>query len=434
MRTILFLVIASVATYAMLATSAPSSASSETAELQWYRGNTHTHTLWSDGNDFPEMVAAWYVDHGYHFLALSDHDILSRGERWMDVKAVRGRTQGKDPLVRYEKRFGSKWVEKRTLGDREQVRIRPLSDVREQFEKPGEFLMIEGEEISDSFHQKPIHINVLNVGKLIKKTRGTGVRDTIQNNILAVREESKRRGEPVIAHLNHPNFGWGVTAEDMAEATALTYFEVYNGHPSIRHQGDATHASDERAWDIANAIRLGDLKTRPIFGVATDDSHHYHGRGDATSGRGWIQVRAARLQPRALLEAMERGDFYASTGVTLSEVDWNSEKRTLAVKVKAEPGVKYKVRFIGTRESADRTGTPIVNANGVELRVTKRYGAEVGATLVTVDGDEATYALRGDELYVRAHVVSDRPHPNASFKGQVEEAWTQPVGWESRLR
>ena len=21
-----------------------------------YRGNTHTHSLWSDGNDFPEMI------------------------------------------------------------------------------------------------------------------------------------------------------------------------------------------------------------------------------------------------------------------------------------------------------------------------------------------------------------------------------------------
>lgn len=27
---------------------------------QWYKGNLHTHTLWSDGDDFPEMVADWY--------------------------------------------------------------------------------------------------------------------------------------------------------------------------------------------------------------------------------------------------------------------------------------------------------------------------------------------------------------------------------------
>src|SRR5688572_875734 len=27
---------------------------------QWYRGNLHAHTLWTDGDDYPEMVADWY--------------------------------------------------------------------------------------------------------------------------------------------------------------------------------------------------------------------------------------------------------------------------------------------------------------------------------------------------------------------------------------
>ena len=26
-------------------------------KISWYKGNTHTHSLWSDGNDFPEMIA-----------------------------------------------------------------------------------------------------------------------------------------------------------------------------------------------------------------------------------------------------------------------------------------------------------------------------------------------------------------------------------------
>lgn len=408
-------------------------AAGEQPALEWYRGNTHTHTLWSDGNDFPEMVAGWYADEGYHFLALSDHDILSRGERWMDVKAVRARTKGEDPITRYRQRFGEEWVETRKLEGREQVRIRPLSDVRKKLEKAGRFLMIEGEEISDSFHQKPIHINALNLGKVIKKRRGDGVKNTIQNNILAVQEEAKRRGEPVIAHLNHPNFGWGVTAEDMAYATALHYFEVYNGHPAIRHEGDATHASDERVWDIANAIRIGALKSRPIYGVATDDSHHYHGRGDATSGRGWIRVQAPELSAKELLLAMERGDFHASTGVSLDSHDFDAETRTLKVVVEAEPGVDYTIEFIGSLENADLAGKPIVNENGVELRVTRNYGAGVGVVLKRTQGTSATYTLTGRELYVRAHVVSSTPHPNASFKGQVEEAWTQPVGWRSRV-
>src|SRR3954451_9973397 len=70
---------------------------------RWYKGNLHTHSLWSDGDDFPEMIADWYKRQGYHFLALSDHNVLSEGERWLDVPA-----KGVRPLAlaRYRARFG----------------------------------------------------------------------------------------------------------------------------------------------------------------------------------------------------------------------------------------------------------------------------------------------------------------------------------------
>src|SRR5690606_33248974 len=40
----------------------------------WWKGNLHTHTLWSDADQFPEVSADWYHSHGYHFLQLSDHN------------------------------------------------------------------------------------------------------------------------------------------------------------------------------------------------------------------------------------------------------------------------------------------------------------------------------------------------------------------------
>ena len=68
-----------------------------------------------------------------------------------------------------------------------------------------------------------------------------------------------------------------VTAEDLAHVIEEKFFEVYNGHPGIRHLGDEDHPSDEKIWDIANTIRLEKLNAPPLFGVATDDSHNYHG-------------------------------------------------------------------------------------------------------------------------------------------------------------
>ena len=32
---------------------------------RWWKGNLHTHTLWSDGDDYPEMVLDWYKSRGY---------------------------------------------------------------------------------------------------------------------------------------------------------------------------------------------------------------------------------------------------------------------------------------------------------------------------------------------------------------------------------
>ena len=49
-----------------------------TPEPRWFKGNLHTHTLWSDGDDYPEMVLDWYRSRGWHFVAISDHNILSK--------------------------------------------------------------------------------------------------------------------------------------------------------------------------------------------------------------------------------------------------------------------------------------------------------------------------------------------------------------------
>ncbi len=44
---------------------------------EWLRGNTHCHTTRSDGDLSPEAVADWYAGHGYDFLSITDHRILT---------------------------------------------------------------------------------------------------------------------------------------------------------------------------------------------------------------------------------------------------------------------------------------------------------------------------------------------------------------------
>src|SRR5262247_1229387 len=86
-----------------------------TQEKRWYKGNTHTHTVNSDGDSTPDEVIRWYREHGYNFLVLSDHNYLTEVD---GLNAV----------------FGA----------------------------PGKFIVIRGEEVSDKFQEKPIHLNGLN--------------------------------------------------------------------------------------------------------------------------------------------------------------------------------------------------------------------------------------------------------------------------------
>ncbi|KAA0236909.1 MAG: hypothetical protein EDM74_10820, partial [Armatimonadetes bacterium] len=111
----------------------------------WWKGNLHTHTLWSDGDDYPEMVADWYKRNGYHFLALSDHNVLSVGEKWFDLSGTRGRGA---VLAQYIQRFGEDWVRTRVRNGKVEVRLRTLSEIKRLFEEPSRFLMIQSEEIS----------------------------------------------------------------------------------------------------------------------------------------------------------------------------------------------------------------------------------------------------------------------------------------------
>ena len=120
-------------------------------ELRWWKGNLHTHSLWSDGDEFPEMIADWYAQRGYHFLALTDHNVLSEGMKWMPVTEAVGRSDS-GILDRYRQRFGNAWVETRgEPGSTDhEVRLKPLDEFRYLLERRDEFILIPAEEISDS--------------------------------------------------------------------------------------------------------------------------------------------------------------------------------------------------------------------------------------------------------------------------------------------
>jgi len=408
------------------------------AAPRWWKGNLHTHTFWSDGDDFPEMVAEWYRTHGYHFLALSDHNVLSQGIRWDKARTLRAKA-GTDVVARYLERFGAAWVERRGVGDDVEIRLKPLDEFRALVEERGRFLLIPAEEITDKAEGVPVHINATNVLEALPPSGGRTVTEAINANLRAVRDQAERAGREILAHLNHPNYGYAVTAEDLAHAVLERHFEIHNGHPGVNQRGDALHPGVDRLWDIANTIRLVDLDAPPLFGVATDDSHSYHGKkGGSNPGRGWVMVRATHLTPEKIVAAIAAGDLYASSGVTLRDVAFDAAARRLVVEVEPDPGATYTVRFIGTCAGIDTAGTPIdPETLDPEVRKTlgrqrSRHSERIGEVLAEISGPRAEYTFTGRELYVRAVVTSSLPVADPSWDGQVQQAWTQPVGWTVR--
>ncbi|HIM22658.1 MAG TPA: histidinol-phosphatase, partial [Verrucomicrobia bacterium] len=123
------------------------------ADARWWKGNLHTHSLWSDGDDYPEMIADWYRDNGYHFLAVSDHNVLAEGRRWIHQEKNAGGLRAFD---KYLKRFGNDWVEHRVVKGVPQVRLKTYAEYRPKMAVPGSFLLMQSEEISDQFQGLPI--------------------------------------------------------------------------------------------------------------------------------------------------------------------------------------------------------------------------------------------------------------------------------------
>lgn len=409
----------------VLALLDPSTARS--AAPRWWKGNLHTHSHWSDGDDYPEMIADWYRSRGYHFLALSDHNILQQGDRWIDAAKSRG---GMAALERYRERFGPDWVEERREGEATRVRLKPLTEFGPLLNEPGRFLMIPSEEISDRFEKKPIHLNATNLRELVPPQGGKSVVEVMQRNVDAVLAQRRATGQPMFPHLNHPNFGWAITAEELMEVRGERFFEVYNGHPQVRNYGDAQRPGAERMWDIILTRRLAELGGEILYGLAVDDSHHYHvmDRQRSNPGRGWVRVRATHLTPEKIVAAMEAGDFYASTGVRLRDVRAGNGR--LEIAIEAEPGITYRTQFIGTRRGYDPKSEPVEgvkDADGQPATVTRRYSADIGRVLAEVEGASPAYAFTGDEIYVRAKIISSKPQANPYRAGDTEVAWVQPA-------
>ena len=375
-----------------------------TSEKHWFKGNLHTHSYWSDGDEFPEVIMDWYKSNGYQFIALSDHNILAEGDKWVVISQD---SIYQNAFENYLEDYGSDWVNSETDSlNNIHVKLKTFEEYRGLFEEEGKFLIIQSEEVSDHFENKPLHMNVTNIQKKIDPQGGNSVVEVLQNNIDAAIKQRDEMNIPMIPHINHPNFHHAISLEDMIALRNEKFFEVYNGHPSVNNTGDSDHISTELMWDLINIAYIE--KNQPLmYGLATDDSHHYHVQGSkwSNAGRGWIMVHADSLNPASIIKAMEEGQFYASTGVELKNMIFNNN--SLNIEVEKEAGITYEISFIGCKK-----------------------GKSEPEVLKSVEGAVASFELNDDILYARCKINSSKKHSNPIEDLFFETAWTQPVQYQ----
>ncbi|MCA1802063.1 MAG: hypothetical protein LC662_06350, partial [Rhodothermaceae bacterium] len=307
-------------------------------------------------------------------------------------------------VAKYTESFGEEWVDIRPdEDDHVLVRLKPLDEFRHMFEEPGEFMLMMGNEITD---RHAVHVVTIHQDEVIPTVGGSpGERaDMIREIVHRVddyRERSGRNTWPVLAH---PNFTWAITAEMMLEAESLRYFEVYNGHPAVNNKGNEFRASTDRMWDIVLSMRLSSGNGKLIYGLATDDTHNYHA-GGATPGRGWVMVRSDKLEAGSILDAIDSGDFYSTTGVKINEISFNGSE--LTVDIEPEEGITYTTEFIGTLAGFDTSSTATLDGEGNEIaNTTRTYSEEIELVLSASSVLSSSYTFTGNELYVRVKITS----------------------------
>ena len=420
----------------------------ETKKPRWWKGNLHTHTFLSDGEAFPQEAALLYRKLGYNFLCLTDHNRTHVHRNKLCNEKTTKRFFRKN-MARFEKYFPG-WLPKPVIGADgiESYRLDTFDEMAKRLNKPGEFLLMNGcEWHNDTDFQ--LHCNVTNTFAEQHPYRFGSVEASLEDLFLQYEKKIGLDDDTSMFTVNHP-VCWFFDLDPMmlVRHPQIQFFEVANcdSEPSVKPpDGMWTH---DKFWDVVLAHRY-EQGLPPIYAVAVDDTHMYTPFYNEFEGgkhviRGYVRIRSDALEPNALVRALRRGDFHASTGVDLKDVHFDRKSRTLSVSVDAKPGLTYVIRFLGTQKGFDKTTTEVGPFTVVDLaekqglprptegvarlqRRFKVYSRDIGKVLKETEGVSAKYTMTSNDLYVRAKIfVKATPGLEDEVIPKTPVAWTQP--------
>lgn len=265
---------------------------------QWLKGNTHLHTVRSDGDATIEQAAEFYAKRDYDFIAVTDHNRYLRPEE-------------------------------------------------RNINLPSGFIVLGGSELSYRSAATLKPVDVCSIGGIGEDSPGNkvvvfngGATGTVETVLKCARDAG---GLPVVCH---PCWRWALSADDLLGVGVHPggdfLLEIMNPSSDCNSFKAGGVDCPEDIW--SKLLTAG----RRVWAVAADDAHRIANPTIPPLDGGclaWIKAGAAGRTEKAIVDAMRAGRFFCSTGVHVEE--WVCGPDVYSVRVRQVRDWKYTIRMLG---------------------------------------------------------------------------------------
>jgi hypothetical protein len=232
----------------------------------------------------------------------------------------------------------------------------------------GDFTVISGEELGVSYPGQQGHYSGINLWNTII---GAGIPHPAVIELIL--------GQGGIPILNHP------TWTPMALSAAAIIAQV---PPFLRHM-EIVNASTMNEPETKDIPLWDELLSsgRMLYGIASDDSHN-----EGQQGKAWIMVSAQNNRKQSLMDAVQRGNYYCSSGITIDTMRLDRE-----------------LIFVRSRQCDT---IRLIGKDGISLR--KEAGSEI------------SYIPKGNEGYLRVELSNGPSRFFSMLRPALQESILPP--------
>ena len=241
---------------------------------RFYKANMHMHTNISDGRMSVEETKQVYMDKGYSIVAYTDHEVLVPHNDLSDENFL--------AITSYEISLNDGWP-----SGFQHNRCYHLNLYAKDKNATVSSVFAYKYFWGDIEHAKDYVSEECSAVDYRRHYSVEGVNDIIR----------KATDDGFLVCFNHPVWS-NQRFPDYSGLKGLWAIEVYNAGCNRGGYPESTQPFDDLLHE--NEV---------LFPIASDDAHSVGG-----CGHGWIQIKADALEYDTVMGALERGDFYSSTG------------------------------------------------------------------------------------------------------------------------